>query len=87
MQIFPELDKKFHALDGIRNSLPISQQSATCFYPEQDKPSLRSQFCLSSHLRLSLSSGLLLSGFLTENLYESSRLKQMEALCLSVEKG
>jgi hypothetical protein len=56
-------------------SIPTSQELSTCPYPEpgQSSPhhptSTRSILILSNHLRLGLPSGLLPSGFTTNNLY------------------
>jgi hypothetical protein len=59
-------------------SIPNSQELFTCPYPEPDQSSphhphptsTRSILILSKHLRLGLPSGLLPSGFPTNNLYE-----------------
>ena len=58
------------------DSLPHTQQPATCPSPEPDQSSpcphptsLKPILILSSHLRLRLSSGLLHSGNLTKTLY------------------
>jgi hypothetical protein len=56
-------------------SIPNSQELSTCPYPEPDQSrsphstSTRSILISSNHLRLGLPSGLLLSGFPTNNLY------------------
>ena len=75
---FPQLVQKFPAFMEHEGSLPHSQESATCPYPEPDWSSpcfrLISQryiLILSSHLRLVVQRGLLPSDFPTKTLHES----------------
>jgi hypothetical protein len=69
-----QLVKKYPAFMEPEGSLPHSQVTATCFYPEPahtpNSTSKRSILILSSHLRLGLPSGLFHSGFSTQTLYK-----------------
>ena len=70
-----QLVKKFPYFTEPENSLPHSQASANCLYPEPAQSryphptSWRSVLILSTHLHLGLPSGLFLSGFPTKTLY------------------